>query len=186
MGGKHSAAVSGRQAVEVVLIALGANLRGPDGASPLATCRRAAAALDHLVPGLRLASVSRWYRTPAHPPGRGFPDFVNGVARLEGRVEHLDPAVLLAALHRVEASAGRVRGARDAPRTLDLDLIALGAMVRAAPDPVLPHPRAHLRPFVLRPLADVAPGWRHPGLGRSVEALLAGLPGVETVVPLTG
>jgi 2-amino-4-hydroxy-6-hydroxymethyldihydropteridine diphosphokinase len=127
------------------------------------------------LPGLRLAALSRWYRTRPEPPLPGVPDFVNGVARLEGEVA--DPAALLAALHAIEAGAGRRRPFPNAPRTLDLDLIAVGGMVRAAPDPVLPHPRAHLRRFVLEPLADVAPGWRHPVLGRSVEALLAGLPG---------
>ncbi len=87
-----------------------------------------------------------------------------------------DPADLLAALLRIEAEAGRERGVPNAARTLDLDLIDSGGQVRAAPDPVLPHPRLHQREFVLRPLRDVAPFWRHPRLGRSVTALLAGLP----------
>jgi 2-amino-4-hydroxy-6-hydroxymethyldihydropteridine diphosphokinase len=156
------------------LIALGANLPAPDGASPLRTVRRAAAALGRL-PGLRPEALSRWYRTRPEPPVPGAPDFLNGVARLEGEVE--DPAALLAALHAIEAGAGRTRPFPNAPRTLDLDLIAVGGMVRPAPDPVLPHPRAHLRRFVLEPLAEVAPGWRHPVLGETVEALLARLPG---------
>jgi 2-amino-4-hydroxy-6-hydroxymethyldihydropteridine diphosphokinase len=157
-----------------VLVALGANLPAPDGATPLETVRRAAAALGRL-PGLRLVALARWIRTAPEPALPGAPDFVNGVARLEGAVE--DPAALLAALHAIEAGAGRERPFPNAPRTLDLDLIAVGGLVRAAPDPVLPHPRAHLRRFVLQPLAEVAPGWVHPVLGRSVEALLAGLPG---------
>lgn len=146
----------------------------PDGASPLQTLRRAAAALGRL-PGLRPEALSRWYRTRPEPPVPGAPDFLNGVARLEGEVE--DPAALLAALHAIEAGAGRTRPFPNAPRTLDLDLIAVGGMVRPAPDPVLPHPRAHLRRFVLEPLAEVAPGWRHPVLGETVEALLDRLPG---------
>lgn len=160
----------------LVLIALGANLPAPDGASPLASCQRATAALDAL-PGLRLVALSRWYRTPPDPPLPGAPDFVNGMARLEGCVE--DPAALLAALHGIEAAAGRTRSFPNAPRTLDLDIIGIGSLVRAAPDPVLPHPRAHLRRFVLQPLADVAPDWRHPVLGRTAAELLAGLPGPE-------
>jgi len=167
-----------RKGQTLVLIALGANLPAPDGASPLQTCQRAAAALDAL-PGLRLVALSRWYRTRPEPALPGAPDFVNGVARLEG--EAGDPAGLLAALQRIEARAGRTRPFPNAPRTLDLDLIAVGALVRQAPDPVLPHPRAHLRRFVLQPLADVAPGWRHPVLGRTVEALLEGLGGPEAV-----
>ena len=69
----------------------------------------------------------------------------------------------------------------DAARTLDLDLIAIGGLVRDAPDPVLPHPRAHLRSFVLRPLSDVAADWVHPRLGRTAAELLRALPeqGVE-------
>ncbi|WP_135467731.1 2-amino-4-hydroxy-6-hydroxymethyldihydropteridine diphosphokinase [Crenalkalicoccus roseus] len=158
----------------VALVAIGANLPGPDGAPPLETCRRAARALAAL-PGLRLVALSPWYRSDPEPPMPGAPAFVNGLARLEGAA--WDPAALLRALHAIEAEAGRSRPFPNAPRSLDLDLIALGGLVRPAPDPVLPHPRAHLRRFVLQPLADVAPGWRHPVLGQSVEALLAALPG---------
>lgn len=155
----------------MILVALGANLPAADGAAPLDACRAAAAALDGLL-GLRLRAVSRWYESAPVPPSDQ-PPYVNGVARLDGEA---DPAALLAALHAIEARAGRRRGAPNAARTLDLDLVAMGDLVRAAPDPVLPHPRAHLRAFVLAPLRDVAPGWRHPVLGCGVEELLAGLP----------
>jgi 2-amino-4-hydroxy-6-hydroxymethyldihydropteridine diphosphokinase len=162
----------------VILVALGANLPAPDGRSPLQTCEDAAAALGRL-PGLRLVAVSRWYRSAAQPPSDQ-PPYINGVCRLDGEAE---PAALLAALHAVEAAAGRVRGERNAARTLDLDLIDLDGVLRDTPDPVLPHPRAHERAFVLRPLADVAPDWRHPRLGRSVADLLAALPD-QDVEPL--
>ena len=76
----------------------------------------------------------------------------------------------------IEAASGRRRSEANAARTLDLDIIAIGEMVRAAPDPILPHPRAHLRRFVLAPLADVAPGWVHPLLHETAAALLARLP----------
>jgi len=154
-----------------ILIAIGANLPAADGASPLLTCRRAAAALD-AIPGMRLVALSRWW-VSAPVPASDQPDYVNGVARLDGNVT---PEALLEALHALERRAGR-RAApnRNAARPLDLDIIALGRLVRRAPDPVVPHPRAHLRAFVLAPLAEVAPGWVHPALGRTVEALLADL-----------
>lgn len=105
----------------------------------------------------------------------GAPLFVNGMALLEAREEGDDPTSLLSSLHNLEAAAGRARPFPNAPRTLDLDLIAMDDLRRDAA-PVLPHPRAHLRGFVLQPLADVWPGWRHPVLGRTVEDLLAALP----------
>lgn len=156
----------------VILVAIGANLPGPAGETPLQTCEAAVAALGAL-PGLRLAGVSRWYRTAPMPPS-GQPDYVNGMARLEG--EAPEPAVLLGWLQAIEARHGRARGAPNAARTLDLDIIDIDGMRRDAPDPVLPHPRAHERGFVLAPLADLVPRWRHPRLGTEVAALLAALP----------
>ncbi len=158
-----------------ILIAIGANLAGRDGAPPLVACRRAAAALDAL-PDLRLVALSRWHTTAPDPPSDQ-PPYVNAVALLHGVPGPLDdPAALLAALHRIEAAAGRRRSVANAARPLDLDIIAIGDLVRAAPDPVLPHPRAHVRDFVLVPLAEVAPAWVHPVLGLSVSALIAALP----------
>jgi 2-amino-4-hydroxy-6-hydroxymethyldihydropteridine diphosphokinase len=157
----------------VALVALGSNIPDSRGRAPAAACRAAAAALRRL-PGLRLVALSRLYRSPAWPPGSGAPDYVNAVARLAGRVE--DPAALLAALLATEAAHGRVRSTPNAPRPLDLDLIDLDGQVRSGPDPILPHPRAQDRRFVLAPLAEVAPGWVHPVLGEPVEALLARLP----------
>jgi 2-amino-4-hydroxy-6-hydroxymethyldihydropteridine diphosphokinase len=83
----------------------------------------------------------------------------------------------------VETACGRERSVPNAARTLDLDIIAIGDLVRTEPDPILPHPRAHLRAFVLAPLADVASDWVHPVLGRTVAALLADLP-PEDIQPL--
>jgi 2-amino-4-hydroxy-6-hydroxymethyldihydropteridine diphosphokinase len=123
---------------------------------------------------LRLCGLSHWYETePVLGPGeaaRSQPHYVNGLAHLAG--EPMDPGELLARLMAIETAAGRERGVRNAPRVLDLDIIAIGNVVRQEPDPVLPHPRAHERAFVLAPLREVAPGWVHPVLGRSVDDLL--------------
>jgi 2-amino-4-hydroxy-6-hydroxymethyldihydropteridine diphosphokinase len=158
----------------MILIAIGANLPGPTGAFPLATCRMAVEALRDL-PGLRLQTVSHWYETDPVPPS-GQPPYVNGMARLEPAGPMPDPATLLARLQAIEARCGRQRGLPNAARTLDLDIVAIGPLLRDSPDPVLPHPRAHQRGFVLRPLLDVAPDWVHPALHRNVADLLAELP----------
>lgn len=168
------------------LIALGANSGGSLAANAGAI-RRAISRL----PG-RVRKVSRLYRTPAWPDPSE-PDFVNAAAALWCP---LPPERLLSALHRIEALHGRVRERRWGPRVLDLDLLASGRQVRPgigaqrawmemprtvqanrAPDGVvLPHPRLTERAFVLLPLADVAPRWRHPVTGRTVQAMADGLP----------
>jgi 2-amino-4-hydroxy-6-hydroxymethyldihydropteridine diphosphokinase len=163
----------------MIIVAIGANLPGPHDTMPIETCRRAAAALDAL-PGLRLRALSRWYRTAPVPPS-GQPHYVNAVAvlQVEPGSAGPDPAVLLATLQAIEDREGRVRGEPNAARTLDLDIIAMGQdghLVRTAPAPLLPHPRAHERAFVLVPLLDVAPGWVHPVLRRRARDLLRDLP----------
>jgi 2-amino-4-hydroxy-6-hydroxymethyldihydropteridine diphosphokinase len=155
----------------MILVAIGANLPTADGRTPLENCRAAAAAVGKIA-GLKFVALSPWYRSAA-TPRTDQPDYCNGMIRLEGEIE---PLALLTRLHEIEHDFGRVRGERNAPRTLDLDIVDLNGKIRAVPDPVLPHPRAHIRAFVLRPLLDVAPGWRHPVLRQSVTTLLAELP----------
>lgn len=171
------------------LIAMGGNLPFGD-LDPAATLTEAVVRLRE--EGTDVLSVSRFFRTPAFPAGAG-PDFVNAAAVL--RVAQ-DPEEVLALLHRVEAAFGRRRETRWGQRTLDLDLIAMGARIlpdragfeawrgltpeaqqsRAPELLILPHPRMQERAFVLVPLADVAPGWVHPVLGRSVQQMLEDLP----------
>ena len=91
---------------------------------------------------------------------------------------------MLALLLDVERRFGRERQRRWEPRTLDLDVLDYRGELRGDPPPELPHPRLHERAFVLVPLAEVAPGWRHPRLGRSVEALIAELPSGQEVEAL--
>jgi 2-amino-4-hydroxy-6-hydroxymethyldihydropteridine diphosphokinase len=168
----------------MILVAIGANLPGPGGATPLQTCRAAVLALRD-VPGLRPEAMSRWYETAPVPPSDQ-PNYVNGVARL-GRIAGtaISPESLLASLHAIEARFGRRRAGVNAARTLDLDLIDMDGLVRGTPDPILPHPRAHLRAFVLLPLLDVAPGWVHPAKGKSARMLLGAVDrsGVSLLCP---
>jgi 2-amino-4-hydroxy-6-hydroxymethyldihydropteridine diphosphokinase len=174
------------------LVALGANLPR-DQESPAQT----------LLNGLNIVAekivfpikTSRLFRTPAFPAASG-PDYANAAAifRWSDSAE-----ALLELLHSVEARLGRVRGARWGARVIDLDLIALGDAVcpdrktqarwatlpseRASvelPDRlILPHPRLAERSFVLMPLADVAPDWRHPITGLDVTQMLAARPPAE-------
>jgi 2-amino-4-hydroxy-6-hydroxymethyldihydropteridine diphosphokinase len=158
----------------MILVAVGANLPGPDGATPLQTCAEAVQALAEL-PGLQLNSVSRWYETEPVPRSEQ-PNYVNGVVRLD-RMDGAAgcPERVLGWLQTIETRFGRRRSEPNAARTLDLDLIDLDGLVRDGPDPVLPHPRTHQRAFVLLPLLDVAPDWIHPSNGQSGRALLATL-----------
>lgn len=149
----------------MIVIALGANLSSPAG-PPAATLREALHALE--AAGVRALRVSSFYRTPAWPDPSDSP-FVNAVAVVR---TGFTPERLLAVLHEVEAAFGRVRSTPNAPRPLDLDLIDYDGRVAAGP-PVLPHPRAAERAFVLVPLVEIAPD-RVIG-GRSVTAALSKL-----------
>lgn len=159
-----------------VVIAIGANLAGCDPVDgrilpPAATCDAAVEALRGL-PGLSVNAVSPWYESEPVPPS-GQPPYINGV--VVGK-SSLSPQALLEALHGIEASFGRVRSVVNAARTLDLDLIDVGGLVITEGAPLLPHPRAHERAFVLLPLRDVLPDWREPGSGKTVQTLLEALP----------
>lgn len=164
-----------------ILIALGGNLPTVQG-SPAATLEAALKLMPSM--GVRVVSVAPFYSTPALA-GYVQPEYVNSVAHIEAADP---PAALLEKLHRIEALFGRVRRERWGPRPLDLDLLdfkgcivqpggARGADAGAGPLPLaLPHPGIAARAFVLVPLRDVAPDWRHPVTGKSVQELIAALP----------
>lgn len=130
------------------------------------TLRRALEAMPRH--GIEILAVSPLYRSEAWPDPAD-PPFVNAVAEVKTR---LLPGQLLKALLAVEKAFGRVRKSRNEPRTLDLDLIDYGGLISDTEQLMLPHPRMHERAFVLRPLADIAPAWRHPDTGEGVVALL--------------
>ena len=163
----------------MILIAIGSNLPFPPVGGPRELCD---AALDRLhAAGVAVVRRSPWYRSAA-VPASSQPDFVNGVVAVE---TDLPPTALLALMHSIEFGLGRKRSVANAARTLDLDLIAYDDIVREGPEPpILPHPRMAERAFVLLPLAEVAPGWRHPVLGQTVEELIAALPGDQRCAPL--
>jgi len=152
----------------MILLGLGANLPSAIG-PPAATL---AAALDALAAeGVIIRRRSSWYRSAPVPAGDQ-PWYVNGVVTV---ATPLDAPSLLALLHRIEERFGRVRRERNEARVVDLDILDYHGAIRAE-DPVLPHPRMHERSFVLLPLRELAPDWRHPVSGAALPALLAALP----------
>ena len=145
-------------------VALGANL-----GDPVATVRMAIAALREIA-GAKLIAASSLYRTA--PVGlRDQPDFINAVAALEVDGAVLPAPTFLARLFDIEAAFGRVRSIKNAPRTLDLDLLLFGEEHYDTPGLTLPHPRLTERAFVLAPLVEIAPELAIPGEGRLFDLL---------------
>ncbi|UYN96970.1 MAG: 2-amino-4-hydroxy-6-hydroxymethyldihydropteridine diphosphokinase [Enhydrobacter sp.] len=151
-----------------IFVALGANLDHPRYGAPMATLAAALEELNHR--RAKVMRVSPWYRSAPIPPS-GQPWYVNGVVELAWE---RGPDELLAELHAVEEAFGRVRTEPNAARLIDLDLIDFKSEIRSG-RVELPHPRMTLRAFVLRPLADLSPGWRHPVSGLSVRDLIGRL-----------
>ncbi len=162
----------------MILIGLGANLPGADGSAPRDTL---ASALQEVgAAAVTVVGRSGWYAS-APVPASDQPDYVNAVAQLE---TDLPPGALLTLLHDIETRLGRVRSVRDAARIIDIDLLDYHGKIDAG-WPVLPHPRMADRAFVLRPLQEIAPDWRHPATGDGVAALLARAEDRADVCPLS-
>ncbi len=152
-----------------IYVALGANLASPIG-PPRRTLEEALVRMRRA--GVEVLDASPWYETRPMED-RDQPRYVNAVAEVD--TAH-DPEALLALLHEVEEGLGRQRRLRWESRTVDLDLIDYRGLERTGPPPVLPHPGAAERLFVLLPLHDVAPAWRHPVTGHSIASLIQALP----------
>lgn len=155
------------------MVALGANLGDP--------ARQLAQAVSELAHLGGVVGKSALYRTEPVGGPDGQPPYLNAVLRLAPTRAHPDPRTLLAELLAIEARLGRERRERWGPRLIDLDLLDLDGRIfiapatqgngEALPAVRLPHPRMAERPFVLTPLAELWPDWRHPTLGRTAQEL---------------
>lgn len=148
-----------------IFLGFGSNL-----GDSVAICRQAIAMLA-ANPRIEVCAVSSFYRT--EPEGyKDQPWFINGVLHCRSQ---LGPVEMLAVLRAIENQLGRSRKVRWGPRTLDLDILSFGDQLVNLPELVIPHPRLHERRFVLEPLREIAPHWRHPLLQLTVERLLENL-----------
>lgn len=166
----------------MILIAIGANLPSRFG-SPQSACQEALRRITEQ--GIAITACSDWYES-APVPLADQPWYVNGVAKAES---DLDPKSLLARLHQIEAEMGRVRSVVNAPRVIDLDLLAYDDIIlteQSGGGLTLPHPRLEQRAFVVLPLRDVAPGWIHPISGQTVAQMVAALPHDQEIRAIAG
>jgi 2-amino-4-hydroxy-6-hydroxymethyldihydropteridine diphosphokinase len=159
----------------MILIGIGSNLASSGYSSPVETAAAAVAALPSI--GVEVVVCSRWYLSEPVPVSNQ-PWFVNAVAAIATK---LDPTTLLQRLLALEMRFGRIRGAPNADRTLDLDLLDYRGRRVETEILMLPHPRLHRRRFVLAPLCELASEWRHPILGLSAKQMLDELPSGQPV-----
>ena len=149
---------------DLVIVAVGGNLPGASGT----ILENLESALDHFpISELMITKRSRWWRSRAWPDPTA-PDYINGVVIVE---PSLNPLETLARLASIEVLFGRDRSEANAPRSLDLDLIAYGRTRLQTETLILPHPRANDRLFVMGPLAEIAPSWRCPNCGLTAAKL---------------
>lgn len=167
----------------MIIIGIGANLTSPRYGAPRATC---GAALESFAnTGLTITARSRWYES-APVPISDQPWFVNAVVQIKAAPS---PEKLIKLLLETEIKFGRSRGKKNAPRILDLDLIAYNKLVLSldsndSPALNIPHPRLQDRAFVLMPLNDIAPDWQHPVESLNIKKMIARLPKGQQTRPL--
>ncbi|MEE2698868.1 MAG: 2-amino-4-hydroxy-6-hydroxymethyldihydropteridine diphosphokinase [Pseudomonadota bacterium] len=172
----------------MILIGIGSNMVSPQYGAPRTTCGAALEALNEF--GIIITDRSRWYKS-APVPISDQPWFINAVIKVKSKHS---PEKLMELLLRIEKRFGRIRGEKNAPRILDLDIIAYNKLVLSInnsnlPALELPHPKLQDRAFVLKPLCDIAPEWRHPIKSLSPNEMIARLPQgqqTELLVDATG
>lgn len=168
----------------MIFLGLGGNLDCKTYGSPRRTC---GAALEILAQkNIQIIAHSRWYKS-APVPVSDQPWFINGVV---GVTTTLTPQDLVASVLEVESELGRRRSVPNAARTIDIDVLAYDDQIVSGQDQdvlsdvMIPHPRMHLRAFVLLPLADIAPDWVHPRTNVNISDLIKALPKDQVCQPI--
>lgn len=163
----------------MIIIAIGSNLPGRWGESSYDMCQ---AAIDRLTERILCHEIiiSSWYQTTPIPPSSQ-PLYINGAIGFQKKMDCVD---LLPILNEIEEESGRIRHKANEARPLDLDIIAFNdEIIDQPPTLIVPHPRAHLRAFVLYPLRDIMPNWVHPKYHQTVEELIQALPEDQGIRP---
>ncbi len=149
-----------------VIISVGGNINSEDGSHPVETCNKAIRSFQNY--SIKVKKQSKWYNSEPIPKSDQ-PNFFNCVVIATTKLNEND---VLESLHKIEEKFGRTRDKINDPRSIDLDLIDYSGKIRCNKNIIIPHPRAHLRKFVMGPLAEINPDWLHPILNTSVLEIL--------------
>ncbi|MCP4395280.1 MAG: 2-amino-4-hydroxy-6-hydroxymethyldihydropteridine diphosphokinase [Alphaproteobacteria bacterium] len=159
----------------MIIIGIGANLPSTFG-TPYQTCLEAIKRIEN--GPCELVSTADWYKASPVPAGSTTPWYINSAIAVK---TELQPNELMAFLHDIETDLGRIRDRINDPRNIDLDIIDYNGEIRSS-KVILPHPRMHLRGFVLFPLKDLATNWRHPITNKDIQTLISELPNDQTIL----
>jgi 2-amino-4-hydroxy-6-hydroxymethyldihydropteridine diphosphokinase len=141
----------------MILIGIGSNLPSESFGSPMKNCTEAVKILKSKI---LIEDISSWYESEPIPKSDQ-PWYVNGVLNIN---TDLNPLAVLNLLHKIESDFGRIRGKKNESRILDLDLLTFNDLIIDTKKLIIPHPRMHLRSFVMKPIVDINPNWIHPKL----------------------